>query len=156
MTPEQRKAKKREYDREYRKKNEVRLKAVHAAWRERNREYKSKRDREWREENKERKSATNKDWYKKNKDKYRAIDLKRNYGISVEQYDAMHTAQGGLCAVCGGVNANGKRLAVDHDHKTGAIRQLLCLSCNLVVGHSRENPAILRAAAAYVERHLTQ
>ena len=150
MTP---KEKKREYDKQYHAKNRARRLEQNAIWRAKNPEQKAASDKAWREANPDRKAATNAEWYRSNKDRYRAIDLKRNYGVTVEQYDAMHTAQSGRCAICGGVNANGKRLAVDHDHETGLIRELLCLSCNLVIGHARDNPETLRAGALYVEKH---
>ena len=85
----------------------------------------------------------------------------RQYGLSIEQYDALYTAQGGLCAVCGvykdpwqptgGAN-RAKFLVVDHDHSTGRIRGLLCTQCNVAIGQTHDNPSILRAAAAYLER----
>lgn len=80
------------------------------------------------------------------------------YGLTVEQHDAMLAAQNGLCAICGsppnpkGIRA-ASRLHVDHNHTTGAVRELLCNGCNLGVGYFRENPALMRASAEYVERH---
>jgi hypothetical protein len=44
-------------------------------------------------------------------------------------------------------------LAVDHNHKTNAVRELLCHACNVLIGYARENPQILRAACEYLERH---
>lgn len=61
--------------------------------------------------------------------------LKKNYGITLEEYQQMFESQDGNCAVCGKNQSNFKRmLAVDHDHSTGEVRGLLCLSCNSVVG----------------------
>ncbi len=45
------------------------------------------------------------------------------------------------------------RLAIDHDHKTGQVRSLLCKKCNGVLGLVDDDPALLRAAADYIERH---
>jgi len=66
-------------------------------------------------------------------------DLKRNFGITVEEYDKLFEQQGGLCAICGkpeiARNQYGIRsLAVDHNHKTGEIRGLLCSYCNMKLG----------------------
>lgn len=61
----------------------------------------------------------------------------------------MLAAQGGLCAVCQEALA----VHVDHDHATGAVRDLLCFNCNGGLGQFRDDPELLRAAAAYVERH---
>lgn len=89
---------------------------------------------------------------------FRANDLKKSFGITLAEYQEKHDAQGGCCAICGQpetASRDGKTkwLAVDHNHTTQVVRQLLCSSCNVLIGHSRENPAILRAAAAYLERH---
>lgn len=83
--------------------------------------------------------------------------LKRVHGITPERYDALHTAQGGLCAICRHpetTQRNGvtKRLAVDHCHETGNIRGLLCASCNVLLGHGRDDTALLRAAIDYLTR----
>ncbi|HEX7996713.1 MAG TPA: endonuclease VII domain-containing protein [Streptosporangiaceae bacterium] len=80
------------------------------------------------------------------------------YGVTVEQHDAMLKAQKGLCAICGNPpNPNGiraaSRLHLDHDHVTGRHRDLLCNSCNNGIGRFRDDPALLRAAAEYIERH---
>ena len=61
----------------------------------------------------------------------------------------MLAAQDGLCAICGTAPA----AHVDHDHETGAVRQLLCFHCNGGLGQFRDDPVVLRAAADYVERH---
>jgi len=66
----------------------------------------------------------------------RSYSLRVNYGISVEQYEAMLKQQSGCCAICKkapGENARG-RLHVDHCHKTGKIRGLLCVKCNMALG----------------------
>lgn len=62
-------------------------------------------------------------------DQERARRYKRLYGITVDEYDKMFEFQDGSCAICGRPPKN-KRLAVDHDHKTGAVRGLLCHICN--------------------------
>lgn len=83
----------------------------------------------------------------------------QTYGITSEQYWALYGAQGGLCAICQRARGKGpdgtgrgKMLSVDHDHKTGEVRGLLCGPCNRdVLGHLRDDPAALRRAADYVE-----
>jgi hypothetical protein len=79
----------------------------------------------------------------------RNYHLKRRYGISAEEADAMREEQAGLCAICRTAPAT----QVDHDHVTGAVRALLCFNCNGGLGQFRDDPAVLRAAAAYVEEH---
>lgn len=87
----------------------------------------------------------------------RAWQLQDRYGITQEQYDAMHAAQGGVCAICGkppkGGRTSSKNLHVDHDHATGKIRGLLCNDCNPGLGKFMDDPNLLRLAAAYLERH---
>lgn len=91
-------------------------------------------------------------------------ELRRRYGLSIEQYEAMVQRQGGVCAIClqppkpQPMNSRqGRRqyavLCVDHDHATNQIRALLCNTCNRVLGMLGDNPALLRAAAEYLEAH---
>jgi hypothetical protein len=107
--------------------------------------------------------AYNKAWLKANPEKKRGSQaahmLRRNYNLTLEQYDRMHAEQNGLCAICGQpetmLDRTGKRvkaLSVDHNHKTGQVRMLLCNNHNGGIGFFQESPALLRAAADYLER----
>ncbi|MGH2516458.1 MAG: endonuclease VII domain-containing protein, partial [Ktedonobacterales bacterium] len=82
----------------------------------------------------------------------RKMDLKAKYGLTLEQYNAMHAAQEGRCAICG---MAAEKLVVDHNHATGSVRSLLCHLCNAMIGCARESADILVSAAAYLyaERH---
>lgn len=81
----------------------------------------------------------------------RSANLARKFGISVVEYDAMLDGQRGVCAICGRPPKS-VRLHVDHDHKTGLIRGLLCPWCNYrLLSSARDSVAVLRAAAAYLE-----
>jgi hypothetical protein len=75
--------------------------------------------------------------------------LRVKYGLSLEDYDAMAARQNGVCAICR--RKSDKVLSVDHSHETGMLRSLLCQGCNSGLGHFRDDPALLRAAADYVE-----
>jgi hypothetical protein len=84
----------------------------------------------------------------------------RQYGITIDQYDAMLASQGGCCAICGGVNPNGNYLSVDHDHSCcpgksnscgRCVRALLCSRCNFILGNAEDNAALLRTAADYLD-----
>lgn len=96
--------------------------------------------------------------YRMSKEAQRHYGLKRYYGLSGEQYGAMVADQKGLCGVCGQpetamVNGTMKVLHVDHCHGTGRIRELLCGSCNGMLGLAKDSPETLRAAADYIEKH---
>lgn len=77
--------------------------------------------------------------------------IKRRYGLTPAQYDALVELQGGRCAICR-QSPTGKRtrLHVDHDHLTGEVRGLLCNLCNVALGAIHDDPAILRAAIVYL------
>jgi hypothetical protein len=79
----------------------------------------------------------------------RTYHLRRRYGITAEEADAMLEEQGGLCAICKAAPA----VHVDHDHATGGVRSLLCFNCNGGLGQFKDDPALLRAAADYVGFH---
>lgn len=74
------------------------------------------------------------------------------FGLTVEDYDAMLEYQGGVCAICKGECNSGRRLAVDHCHKTGNVRGLLCGRCNLSIGKFEDNIDFLKTAISYLER----
>ena len=77
--------------------------------------------------------------------------LKSTYNITLQQYDEMLSAQGNVCAICGS-NYPGHcgRFCVDHNHKTGEVRGLLCNQCNIGIGALQDNPDILLKAAQYL------
>lgn len=83
----------------------------------------------------------------------RGYHLKRFYGITLDEYNALLGTQGGLCAGCGSEGSQGKRkgLFVDHDHETGGIRGLLCNNCNAALGLLGDSLETLRRLTAYVE-----
>jgi Recombination endonuclease VII len=78
----------------------------------------------------------------------RNYQLKRRYGITLADYDRMLKKQKGRCAICR--EKPRYRLLVDHDHPTGRVRRLLCISCNLGLGHFRDDRRLLRRADAYL------
>lgn len=81
----------------------------------------------------------------------RAYSLMRKYGITIEQYDELLEKQNHCCAVCEKYETEFKtRLAVDHNHKTGEIRGLLCNHCNHRVVGRWTDGTLLRRAADYL------
>lgn len=73
---------------------------------------------------------------------------RRRYGITGADFDAMVEAQGGTCAVC-----DGKPEHVDHDHKTGRVRGILCFNCNQALGNVRDDLTVLQGLMDYLRRH---
>lgn len=80
----------------------------------------------------------------------RRIHLKKNYGITLAEFEAMLAAQEGKCAI--GQCGRDARV-VDHCHRSGKVRALLCSGCNTSIGHLREDPALIRSVAEWVELH---
>jgi hypothetical protein len=92
-------------------------------------------------------------WHESHKKQGRGYWLKFKFSMTREEYEAMLSQQDGKCAICGIPSALFNRgLAVDHNHKTKKIRALLCHNCNTMLGHSFDDPEILRAAAKYLEK----
>lgn len=75
--------------------------------------------------------------------------LREVYGLTLEEYDAMLIAQGGVCAICR--EEPTRSLAVDHDHATGQVRGLLCIRCNRAIGNLRDDPNLARRLAEYLD-----
>lgn len=81
-----------------------------------------------------------------------ARSLERLYNMTLKDYERLFESQGGVCATCGSPPKNDRRLSVDHDHATGAVRGLLCGFCNHIVG-ILELPNGLDSYRAYLDRH---
>lgn len=76
-----------------------------------------------------------------------AEHIMRLYGLTSEEYQQIYRFQGGVCAICQRATGASKRLAVDHDHATGAVRMLACTRCNRMMGHLRDDPEAFERAA---------
>lgn len=75
---------------------------------------------------------------------------KTRYGITVDEYNVMLKAQGGVCKICRNECDKRDVLSVDHCHKTGKVRGLLCHKCNAGLGAFGDNPNLVAAAAFYL------
>lgn len=103
----------------------------------------------WQASNKEKVNS----YKKKNKLNNPDYDLMRTHGVNKKQYDNMFNKQNGCCAVCRINQSEFKRsLAVDHDHKTGKIRGLLCDRCNVALGMVRDSKDVLCKLIIYLEQ----
>jgi hypothetical protein len=77
-------------------------------------------------------------------------NVKTSYGISIEEYARMELAQNRKCKICLRSCNTGRDLAVDHDHKTGQVRGLLCSNCNQAVGKLQDSPELAERLAHYL------
>lgn len=80
-------------------------------------------------------------------------DLLRRHGITVEEYESMFTAQSGACAICR-TESSPRGLFVDHDHRSGRVRGLLCSTCNTGLGMFSDDAGLLEDAMYYLRRHV--
>lgn len=91
---------------------------------------------------------------------HRRWSLKTLYGLTVDQYAELFAAQDGRCAICqcpknpwtpgGGQRGRWRSLVVDHDHRTNRLRGLLCVNCNIGLGHFKDSAVHLAAALTYL------
>lgn len=123
------------------------------------------------EERRRKRRVAHRAWIAKQPPGYRAALMKRlymanpgrqdeyqrryQYGLQKGEYAVLLAKQGGLCAICGreetARSSRGiKQMTVDHDHKTGKVRGLLCNNCNAGIGYLKDDPDVLERAAAYV------
>ena len=129
-----------------------------------------KRKKEWRKNNRDKARESQYAWNRKNPSKLRAIqqrhkmksDYKRiqrnyelmsKYGITVDDYEELIRSQNNKCKICMKSETTNRSLAVDHCHKSGAVRALLCFRCNTSIGQFEDSPDLLRKAAEYLEHH---
>lgn len=104
------------------------------------------------------------EWREKNKDKYNTYMRERNkyhypdyrllrYGKTKEWFDKTIEEQDYKCAICHKVNTSKKRtLAVDHCHKTGKVRGIICYNCNRLL-HAFDNLDLYNSIKAYLKKH---
>jgi hypothetical protein len=104
-----------------------------------------RRQKRWRERNPEKELA-----------RQRRADLKRNYGVTIQQYDEVLAAQSGVCAICRQPESTLRkgtlmRLSMDHDHHTGMNRGALCNRCNRAIGLIGDDVVLARALVDYLD-----
>lgn len=121
--------------------------------------------------NKDHYAIMNKDYYERNKERqarryteWRAnaspedrlrVALRHKYGLSLEDYKRMMAEQNDCCYLCGTHKSEcrGGTLVVDHCHATMRVRRLLCHHCNCALGSAKDDPALMRKMATYLEAH---
>lgn len=121
--------------------------------------YTARKSAEWYQQNKPHVLANGKRWRRANLERFahtqRVAALRRTYGIVAEEYDAMLQRQHGVCAICLRPESSKKRpaLKVDHDHRTGEVRGLLCNVCNIAMSVIDAVPFAATRLAEYAARH---
>ena len=103
-------------------------------WNRKNRKYKNKRARLWN---------------KNNPDKAKNIKLKNRYGITLIQFNRMLKIQNNKCLIC----LASRKLVVDHDHKTGKVRGLVCVRCNVRL-YVFDNNKLFKRFIKYIKGNL--
>lgn len=133
----------RELERARYRKNSKALNEKNKAWRRENPQLSKEIVMNWRKQNKVKHATNVKEW-----------NLKTNYGISLAERDALLASQGYKCAICSSTTTKWTRdWHVDHCHKTGGIRGILCHLCNMTLGCALDSPSTLRNAADYLEAY---
>lgn len=125
-------------------------------WAEKNREGERERARRWRQENTSAVRGYQQNYYTENREdlshRRRENHRKRRYDLTPQKFSEMLASQDGKCAVCKTPEPRGKTSwHVDHDHETGQIRGILCITCNIALGMLHDDPARCRAAADYLD-----
>ena len=110
-------------------------------------------ERGYYEKNKEVLRAKKRDDYYLNSDRYYTVNrrsvVKRKYGITMDDVERLKAEQNFACKICKKPEVN-KTLAIDHDHKTGVVRGLLCGNCNRALGLFQDDLNLLESAKQYL------
>jgi hypothetical protein len=125
--------------------------ASRKAWYRENRHKVIARVQQWREDNRERYLTYQREYKQSRPEQEREGYLRRTFGITLADYEALLDSQSGLCAICGRSPKAKAPLHVDHNHSTGEIRGLLCVRCNNALGLFDECPERFYLAADYLQ-----
>jgi len=136
----------------YKKHREFRLDYA-KRYRELNREELIEKSKRYRKENREKINKTYRKYRKNHPEWCREQYLKNVYGITISQFNYMMETQGFKCAICGCGDWKGRwgTPHIDHDHKTGVVRGILCHGCNLAIGAILDNPETAESMSKYLK-----
>lgn len=130
----------KKYMKEWRANNKDRTKTHSASYYCKARQERCEYQKKWDSENKETKAISR-----------RKTKLK-SYGLTLEDYDRLASLQNGVCAICSSPCNTWEVLSVDHCHTTNEVRGLLCLSCNMGLGHFKDDVEKLANAIKYLNK----
>lgn len=169
-----------EYRKNWAAKNKEKIAANTARYQKDNAEFLREYKKNWRLKNPDKAKESIRQWKLRNPDKVLADGrkqdakrlkkqerkdymkdrrLKEQFSLSLDAYRALVVAQNGLCAICGKAENHLDRagkireLCVDHCHKGGHVRQLLCNRCNTILGRALDNADVLEKCAQYLRKH---
>jgi hypothetical protein len=115
---------------------------------------------EYRIKNKDKIQKQNLTYKRFHKKEAKNKQLQKKYNITLEKYNKILDEQHGVCAICGKKeplkhfkSKQSYSLSVDHNHKTGKVRGLLCSNCNFIIGHSREKISVFQQAIIYLRKY---
>ena len=142
MEEQEKKSSKKEYDKLNYLKNKEKYKKAAKFWRKNNIEKARAIAR---------KSCNR--YYNENKEQLENKRLLKVYGLSKEDRDTLFKAQENKCAICKSETSGRPGFSIDHDHKTGFVRGILCNTCNLILGRINDNTSILESMILYLKKH---
>ena len=121
-------------------------------------EYKREYQRKYRQAHMETSRKHSREWGRKNPDCAHKHKLKYRYGMTIEEYNLKLKEQNNVCDICKCAEVaayrskSSQRLSVDHNHKTGENRGLLCDRCNRAIGSFRDNTKTIKSALKYLQK----
>ena len=144
--------------REYYKNNKDKLRSAAEKWKIENPQLAKEAKKKWQISNRERCNEVQRRYVDKNRENINFKARVREYGITLDEYQIIRDRQNNKCVICFKEETKiwrGKttELCLDHDHKTGKLRQLLCFSCNIGLGAYKDDIQLLKNAISYLERH---
>ncbi len=100
-------------------------------------------------------NKSGREWKRKNKEKTRISALKYKYGLEYTELISMQETQSNKCYICqkSPLGSRYNKLCVDHDHRTGNVRKLLCNNCNAALGLLNDNILLLENIIKYLDKY---
>tara|TARA_Y100000768_G_scaffold282083_1_gene216917 strand:+ start:219 stop:767 length:549 start_codon:yes stop_codon:yes gene_type:complete len=140
-----------EYQKKYVQENREKVLESKKKYYQDNKEEQLENKKTYYQDNKEEIKKKNARHYRDNIDHHRDYHLKRKFGIGLNEYNLLLESQDYACAICGSKKPSGRgNFHVDHCHKTGRVRGLLCHYCNTGLGSLRDDPLLLSKALDYL------